>query len=64
MIAVDPDHVDVVARQYHESECRPLLVDRQGHLKLLHEENDRIFARSLLLGLRNAGYTLTSVEGT
>lgn len=58
MSDLDPDAVQVVAQVLHLTDCPPRLVpESRRH----HEDHER-YAKQLLAGLRNAGYTLTSAK--
>jgi hypothetical protein len=58
---LDPDHVQVVTAQVHDIWCLPGAVPMSRYSKK-HLDVDARLAEWLLIGLDNAGYTLTTKE--
>lgn len=55
---LDPDTVDALADQLHTLSCVPL-IGQAATPPPAHRDNDLSRARFVLLGLREAGWTLT-----
>lgn len=61
MSSPDPDHVSVLRSQLHTVECLPDAAP-STRWSSAHDRRDEKKAEKLLTGLRNAGYTLTTLK--